>query len=224
MAILVQTCPHCLAEKMTFQSWGTSHKLAPEQSGRRADWVVPFACAACGGVICAEIKIVADKRTLARLSDPAQLKGNIANAEEFRVEAVYPEPAAVEVPEGVPAEVTRVYVQAVEAVARGEKARDLAGMGFRKVLDLATKALDPKLEGTLGPRIKKLASDGKLTREFADWCQDFKDDGNEFTHDSVQPTVERLRMVADFTELFLKYTFTLPDMIKRRRDGKNTDT
>jgi hypothetical protein len=46
---------------------------------------------------------------------------------------------------------------------------------YRKALDIGLKKIDPSLSGMLGPRIKKLADDGKLTTDIAEWSKIIKD-------------------------------------------------
>ncbi len=87
---------------------------------------------------------------------------------------------------------------------------------FRKTLDIATKDLLQDEAGTLYARIKRLASDGKIPADLADFAHTLRELGNEFTHAS-EPTSREAADVETATRLFLMYTYTLPTMLKNRR-------
>jgi hypothetical protein len=88
---------------------------------------------------------------------------------------------------------------------------------YRKALDLGLRRIDSTRSGVLGPRIKALATTGQLTAEIAEWSDHVRALGNEAAHDADQPTREEVADLRSFTEMVLRYLFTLPNMVRRRR-------
>jgi hypothetical protein len=74
----------------------------------------------------------------------------------------------------------------------------------------------------LGLRIKKLAADGKLTADIALWSDNVRDVGNDAAHEETSITRDELIVLRSFSEMVLRYLFTLPAMVKRRR-GETLD-
>jgi hypothetical protein len=72
----------------------------------------------------------------------------------------------------------------------------------------------------LGAKIKKLAASGKLTTDLAEWSDHIRDLGNDATHEETPLTRKELEELRGFTEMVLRYLFTLPNMIKKRRGEK----
>jgi hypothetical protein len=131
----------------------------------------------------------------------------------------WPDVPAPLIPEHVPPEVTRVYLQA-ERNFPIQGNEDAAGTMYRKALDIALKKIDPALSGTLGQKIKLLVSAGKLTTDLAEWSDHIRDLGNEAAHDELPLARKDLEDLRGFTEMVLRYLFTLPNMIKKRRGEK----
>ena len=90
-------------------------------------------------------------------------------------------------------------------------------MMSRKVLEVAVKALDPKGEGSLYKRIENLAKKNLITPDIKDWAHIIRDDGNTAAHEEEPVTKEFAQELLSFAEMFLMYTFTMPNMIKERR-------
>src|SRR5262245_22031825 len=64
--------------------------------------------------------------------------------------------------------------------------------------------------GMLGPRIKRLAAAGKLTADIAEWSDHVRDVGNEPDHEERPVTRNELADLRNFTEMVLRYLFSLP--------------
>lgn len=88
---------------------------------------------------------------------------------------------------------------------------------YRKALDVALKKIDPTATGVLKTRIKKLAAAGKLTPDIAEWSDHIRDLGNDAAHEEEPPTREELAALRSFTEMVMRYLFTLPAMVAARR-------
>lgn len=135
------------------------------------------------------------------------------------VRELWPIAPGPDIPDLIPPDVARVYVQAERnfAIKGNEEA---AGTMYRKALDIALKTIDPDLKGMLGPRITKLAAAGKLTKDIEEWSNSIKEAGNDAVHESDPITRDQLIDLRNFCEMVLRYLFTLPNMIKRRRGEK----
>ncbi|WP_305547532.1 DUF4145 domain-containing protein [Methylobacterium sp. NEAU K] len=127
----------------------------------------------------------------------------------------YPPSAVSSAPDHVPEKVARVYVQAEEAEKRNHL--DTAAMGYRKTIDIGLKAFAPDVRGDFGPRINKLAEDGKLPPALKDWCHQVRLLGNEGTHELDEPAAEDVADLAGFTQSVLEYLFTMPKRVEDRK-------
>lgn len=137
----------------------------------------------------------------------------------WRLKAFWPNPPGPLIPELLPPDVERVYLQAERnfPVAGNEEA---AGTMYRKALDIGLKKIDPALSGMLGPRIKALAKAGKLTSDIAVWSDTVRDVGNEAAHEEEPITRDELIALRSFSEMVLRYLFSLPGAVKKRRGEK----
>jgi len=89
---------------------------------------------------------------------------------------------------------------------------------YRKCLDLATKELDSTLAGKkLAARIDALHARGALTEDLKQWAHAVRLDGNDAAHEEDELSIEEIKQLASFTELFLQYTFTLPAQVAKRQ-------
>jgi len=88
---------------------------------------------------------------------------------------------------------------------------------YRKALDVGLKKIDPEAKGVLAKRIEKLAADGKLTADIQEWSGHIRVLGNEAAHDEEPPTREELKDLRSFTEMVMRYLFTLPAMVSARK-------
>lgn len=137
----------------------------------------------------------------------------------WRVAGFWPDPPKPLIPEFLPPDVTRIYLQA-ERNYPTEGNEEASGTMYRKALDIGLKKIDPSLSGMLGPRIKKLASDGRLTANIAEWSDHVRDMGNDAAHEEAPVTRSELEILRNFSEMVLRYLFTLPNMVKKRRGEK----
>jgi hypothetical protein len=127
----------------------------------------------------------------------------------------WPRPPEPEVPEFLPPDVTRIYLQAESNFAQAGN-EEAAGMMYRKALDVGIKKIEPSLAGMLGPKIKKLVAGHKLTPEIGEWADHVRDLGN----DEAPLPRKDLEDLRGLTEMVLRYLFSLPNMIKKRRGEK----
>lgn len=136
----------------------------------------------------------------------------------FLVEESWPSYTA-KTPGGVSKNIEKFYLQGLENLHQSRW--DAAGAMFRKTLDVATKAIDPEFRSlSLYSRINKLVDKGLLTSAMGDWSHEIRLDGNNAVHDEDPETEEDASRVQRFTEAFLNYAFTLPDMVLSSRSQR----
>lgn len=137
----------------------------------------------------------------------------------YSVTAFWPEQPEPIIPELIPPDVARVYLQAERnfPIAGNEEA---AGTMYRKALDVGLKKIDPSLTGMLGPKIKALAKAGLLTNDIAVWSDHVRDIGNDAAHEEEPITRDELTALRNFSEMVLRYLFSLPNAVKKRRGEK----
>lgn len=114
-------------------------------------------------------------------------------------------------PQYLPDNVERCYVEAVTIMGTAPTA---AGMTFRKTLEVALKTIRPNDQGNLKKRIDAAAKAGAITEDLAKWAHRIRLDGNEAAHEDQPFSSNELEELHRFTELVLRYLFTLPGMLK----------
>jgi hypothetical protein len=138
---------------------------------------------------------------------------------DYAIKGFWPTVPEPSIPELLPPDIVRVYLQAERnfPIAGNEEA---AGTMYRKALDVGLKKIDPSLTGMLGPKIKTLAAAGKLTNDIAVWSDNIRDLGNDAAHEESPITRDELISLRNFSEMVLRYLFSLPNAVKKRRGEK----
>ena len=113
-------------------------------------------------------------------------------------------------PAYTPENVGRFFEQGMENLPRNF---DAAGTMFRKALDTALTARFPEIKGRLVDRIDEAANSGAMTRDMAEWAHRIRRLGNDAAHDDDPFSEADARELHGFTELVLRYLFTLPGML-----------
>ena len=212
--VVLDKCPHCDADQMTFRLIQHSHVKHPDRfaltnearryQGTRPVWNTFAQCQRCWkGVV---LEIVSNGKSA---TDPAQAEGDLFSS--FDLIEVHPKPAAIAGPEHVPDRIAKNYIEACGSLRR--QSFTSAVMMFRKVLERATKELSPQGTDSLSKRIDDLANQNRITQAMRDWAHVIRLDGNEAVHDE-DPDEPSAREIQQFTELFLLYSFTLPERVK----------
>jgi hypothetical protein len=212
MAILTHKCPHCLTEHIALRVISIDQI---DQGG----WycAIYLRCPKCSHPSCGIISASAHHDVMAPAS-VMQRPGDVLNT-GWAIEHFWPEPLGPIIPELLPPDVERVYLQA-ERNFPIEGNEEAAGTMYRKALDVALKKIDPSLTGMLGPLIEKLAAAGKLTPDIAEWSKTIKDAGNDAAHEEEPITRDELTHLRSFSEMVLRYLFSLPGAVKKRRGEK----
>lgn len=144
------------------------------------------------------------------------------NDKAWAVIDIFPGPYMVgSAPEHTPENIASFFNQGCGALERGYW--DIAGMGYGKALDTATKRLIRLKEGDdssalkykLQKRIDWLHEKGCLTDQLKDWAHIVRIERNDASHEEEPFTKEEAEQLHQFTEVFLLYVFTLPGRIEQ---------
>lgn len=207
MAIFVAqlNCPHCDTKKAAFRG----NAFSPAREGHLR---IPLSCTHCTEVVVAMVD--------PQGQDPMRFAHdrifNLNEGEYFFMYSSYPEAMRDEAPASVPDKIHATFLKALDNRSRGHF--DVAVMLCGKVLDLATKDMDQTW--SLEKRLKKLANEGKLAPQMADWAEEMRLDRNVAAHHDDDFTAEEAGQIIEFCRAFLTYVYTLPAMIEQRRNAR----
>lgn len=138
----------------------------------------------------------------------------MSHPEWFIIIDIYPEPTQPIAPAHLPSNVEGYFNQATHNIKIGP---DAAGAMFRKCLDVGLKKIDPDGKGNLVNRIDAAAEKQLITPDLAGWSHHIRLEGNDASHDEDPYTPEEAQELYDFTDLVLRYLFTLPEEVKQKR-------
>lgn len=215
MAIFTHQCPHCLTDHIGLQLVHTTK----DKTG-----------AICyGNLVCPRCRKPSGAAFLENphfQPHPAnwelipQMAGDVTD-HGWELFSYWPEVPKPQIPENIPPDVERIYLQA-ERNFPIEGNEEAAGTMYRKALDIGLKRIDSALSGTLAARIKKLSDCGKVTPEIATWSDCIRDIGNDAAHEDEPITRQELDDLRNFSDAVLRYLFSLPGMVRKRR-GERLD-
>ena len=127
-------------------------------------------------------------------------------------------PSPPKPPDHLPDNVRSFFEQGINNLSQSW---DAAGAMFRKTLDVTLKHKFSEIKGTLKKRIDEAANQRDLTPELAEWAHQIRLDGNEASHGEEPFSQEDAQRLATFTELVLRYLYTLPGMLEEaKRTGQ----
>lgn len=201
-------CPHCKIKNVAFTSFGEMQKI------EERDYVTSFYCRNCRGGIIVE--------THTKGGNTAhKFDGDIRKNNLLEIIKVYPTDIKSNIPEYLPENICKFYLQAVNNYET--KNYDASAIMSRKVLEVAVKTLDKESDGNLFQRIEKLSAQNFITKDLKDWAHIIRDDGNTAVHenDPVTPTFAEELLL--FTQMFLMYTFSMPNMVKEKRKSVQSE-
>ncbi|MFB0770354.1 DUF4145 domain-containing protein [Proteus cibi] len=212
------TCPYCLRENAVLEAF--SEKLR----GNNPDLIdVAFKCRSCQK---AGIVVVDFKNQRAMPFKISQQGYNIvipSDSNKYKILEVIPEIKAPSAPENTPERAAKFFIESKDDFQRDRY--ETCVMNCRKVIDISTKVLmgeDAKDE-KLSQRISMLFAKGKITEDMKDWAHIVRIDSNGAVHSDEEFTKEEAEQILGFTEVFLMYSFTLPEMIKKRQEAKDSN-
>jgi len=211
MAILTHQLPHCRTERIALNCW-SGFDFGDGSA------TVHLECPKCHLPSCALVDGVMGVASVFAQSI-SQYTGDILDA-GWQVREFWPRPPGPLIPEHLPRDVERIYLQA-ERNYPVEGNEEAAGAMYRKVLDVGLKKIDPDAKGVLAVRIKNLATANKLTPDIAEWADHVRDLGNDAAHEEQPPTREELKDLRNFTEMVMRYLFSLPALVEARKPKKS---
>ena len=218
MSYTTINCPHCHTEQVGAQI--TSGAQLPDED----DEVRYFFVAVCRK--CNFPSIIIARRTPSRLTNGPPLVKHVCRTERDPIPnfiepvEMIPSPCISQIPENLPDNVASAYTEARDCQQRGSILS--AAMGYRLTLERATRALKGDPGKPLVDRISTLVSEHTMPANLGEWSSEIDLISNEPANQDTDPTVEALRNAADFTEMFLICTFTLPIRIDQRH-GPNAE-
>ncbi len=205
---MVLTCPYCLSNRITF-----TFKGQYQWTSNPHTWNTFWVCRKCEeGIV---VKLVGPSHSL-----PSDCPGDPRDA-GFDLYGIRPRIQQFRAPANVPDAIARDFEEALDNLRRQKWTS--AGMMFRKVLQRATTEMAP--EGIefrnmrLIQRINSLDKHRLITPAMKDWAHKIRLDGNEATHEEDEDfSGDQARLMKEFTELLLIYSFTLPARITASND------
>lgn len=211
MAIFTLQCPHCRTESIALEVIaGVTIKEVNELTVIAGAYLQ---CPKCRKPCCVEAR-----RRFSDAWEPEdwhQERTDLFNL-GWECATIWPQPMEPRIPESLPPHIERMYKQAERNFAI-EGNEEAAGMMYRKALDVGLKVIDPETKGNLSERIKKLAAQHRLTPDIADWADQIRDLGNGAAHDAEPPTRKELADLRNFTDMVMRYLFSLPALVADRR-------
>jgi hypothetical protein len=151
MAVLTHKCPHCLTEHMGL-------RVVAVESAKGSRAAVHLNCPKCSNPSCA---VIGPSRSQGVLgwNTLMQQHGEITDM-GWGIQKFWPEPPGPIIPELMPSDVERIYLQA-ERNFSIEGNEEAAGTMYRKALDIGLKIVDPAVTGVLKTRIAELVKQNK---------------------------------------------------------------
>lgn len=215
MPTIKHQCPHCLVQDLALVATTASFFTHDGQHARDEKGILHLRCPRCELPSAAELTRTNQNTTFGQVTN---LAGDPTNY-GWRVTEFWPDPPKPLIPEFLPPDIERAYLQAERNfVVEGNE--EASGTMYRKALDVGLKKIDPTLTGTLGAKLKALTTRGKLTADIADWADHVRELGNDAAHEETAIPRKDLEDLRGITEMVLRYLFTLPNMSKKRRGQK----
>lgn len=205
------TCPHCLRENAVLQAFSQHQR----QDANLYD--VPFFCRSCdrSGIAVVISYIGHSPITFSQSRDLVIT----SIPDSFELINVYPQIEEHSAPENSPLRASDSFIEAKDNLKRGKF--DTAVMLCRKTIDIATRSLlgDDSRDEKLVKRIEILHGRDLITKQMKDWAHIVRIDSNGAVHSDEEFTKQEADEMIGFTEVFLIYSFTLPEMVKVKQQG-----
>ena len=135
-------------------------------------------------------------------------------------EEMFPSGALPSAPPYTPESVARYVIQGKDLQRQENGLRngwDGSVLMFRKALEMTLEEKFPEIKGNLSQRIRQAAEQGALTPELAEWSHRIRDEGNKAAHEKGPYQEKEAKELAAFTDMLLRYLFTLPGMMEKKR-------
>jgi hypothetical protein len=202
------TCPHCLKENSYMQ-------FIKQANLQHHEYSLVFQCKSCFKLMVAEV-ICNEIGGPSGLAQDSVYPVVVNNHDQIGVFSTYPEVKSYAAPSSTPDRASKFFLESMEDFARGRF--ETSAMNCRKVIDIATKHLHLGNEDKLVRRISALREQGLITQEMADWAHIVRIDTNGAVHSDEEFSKDEVDQLLKFTEVFLTYAFTLPALVRDKRD------
>ncbi|HGE8480754.1 TPA: DUF4145 domain-containing protein [Serratia marcescens] len=206
------TCPHCLREKAVLTAYGEVEKNDHQ-------YCVSFICRSCGNPVSAN---VTTNDGLSPMHSARKQDFVLPHGMRIMLIDYFPKPTAHVAPENSPDRAAKFFIESKENLARGNY--ETAVMLCRKVIDIATREIlgEESKKEQLSQRISMLHGKGKITGQMKDWAHIVRIDSNGAVHSDEKFTKDEAEEMIGFTEVFLIYSFTLPEMVKAKQNKQTS--
>ncbi len=94
---------------------------------------------------------------------------------------------------------------------------EASGTMYRMALDVSLKFVASDLKGTLAARIDALVAKNLLTPSLGEWAHQIRLLGNDTAHEAEAPSRDELASLRSFSDMVLRYLFTLPKLVAMRK-------
>lgn len=196
-------CPYCSTEKVAFRG---THYMQCDTAGE--DHILLLQCGCCQNGIVARFhgqEFVYWMQAGGLVRPPTLVD-------------ISPKAKPIDAPDYLPDNIRHFFLQGADSLRR--KGYDAAGTMFRKSLDVALKHLHPEGKGTLHKRIDALPQELGITPAMKQWAHEIRDLGNDAAHEEEPLAESEAKALHAFAEMFLTYAFTLPGMLKERKEAE----
>lgn len=230
MAELVENCPRCGANHITFDLRG-QNRLTHQEDDWKQIWEAYGVCRKCHtGTIFVLQLTKYDLRQQVSQTGATGYQGTVNDLFNILGFVNLKDLATTEPPEHLPAVIAAAFREGATSLATN--CWNAAGTMFRLGVDLATRGLLPE-EGSeggpnakqrrdLGLRLPWLFDNGRLPPDLRDLSTSIKEDGNDGAHQGTLTQDEAIDLL-DFTTALLERLYTEParvKMAKERRDAR----
>lgn len=210
------TCPHCLREKAVLEGWAENRVNNSELVN------VAFSCRSClqAGIAVVLMIKPGGLMPLAKAKQNNNYNVIVPGSGDYQLIDVFPKAISHAAPENTPARVAEAFIEAKDNLSRSRF--DTSVMLCRKVLDIATRMLlgNESKDETLVKRIAMLHAKGLITDQMKDWAHIVRIDSNGAVHSDEEFSQNDASEIISFTEVFLLYSFTLPEMVNNKKQSR----
>jgi len=204
MSFYKTTCPYCHTQHVSFKSI-----IATQHTNDSNLYSVFYICNHCNNGIVLLINSSISP-------DPHKYEGHLNTERFYQIIQMEPKIKPLDIPDFLPENLKKIFVQAAEH-SRKPGFEDSTGMTCRKTLEKALSIIAPETNGLrLYNRIEKCLEKQLITPDLIEWAHIIRDDGNAAAHDDFN--AEKAKDLFNFTYMFLIYTFTLPGMMKEKKE------
>jgi len=207
------TCPHCLRDRAVLTAFGEIAKDDREYS-------VSFLCRSCGNPVSTNVLAHVGQSPIQYTRQYSD--DSLPHSSRFSLIDYFPKEQSHVAPDSTPERAAKFFVEAKDNFQRNNF--ETSVMLCRKVIDISTRTIlgDESGKEQLSQRISMLHAKDKITEQMKDWAHIVRIDSNGAVHSDEEFTKEEAKEMIGFTEVFLIYSFTLPEMVRAKQQGSSS--